>query len=112
MTRQKMEHHNSTQTHKPRGSTRRFAQRRRRTNLHRTRGRLDVSSRQRRGSATSCPPPLSPGHHHRYLGSPRSAERHPQGSRDLGAHAGPLDLAYAAARAQRALDDANQTMAR
>ena len=32
--------------------------------------------------------------------------------RDLGAHAGPLDLAHAAARAQRALDDANQMILR
>ena len=66
-----------------------------------------------RGSATSCPPPpRSTGHHRRHLGSPHSAERHPQSSRDRGVHAGPLDLAYAAARAQRALDDANQTILR
>ena len=56
VTRQKTEHHTSTRTHQPRGSTRRFAQRRRRTNLHQTRGRLDASSRQPWGSATSCPP--------------------------------------------------------
>ena len=112
MTRQKTEHHTSTRTLQPRGSTRRFAQRRRRTNLHRTRGRLDASSRQPRGSATSCPPPRSTGHHRRHLASPRLTERHPQSSRDRGAHAAPLDLAYAAARAQRALDDTNQTIAR
>ena len=47
-----------------------------------------------------------------HLGSPRSNERHPQSSRDRGAYAGPLDLAYAAARAQRALDDANQKIIR
>ena len=111
MTRHKTEHHTSTRTHQPRGSTRRFAQRRR-TNLHRTRGGLDASSRQPRGSATSCPPPRSTGHHPRHLGSPRSTERHSQSSRDRGAHAGPLDLAYAAARAQRALDDANQKILR
>ena len=35
------------------------------------------------------------GHHRRHLSSPRLAERHPQTSRDLGAHADPLDLAYA-----------------
>ena len=112
VTRQKTDHHITTRTHQPRGSTRRFAQRTRRTNLHRTRGRLDASSRQLRGSATSCPPPLSTGHHRRHLGSPRSTERNPQGSRDLGAHAGPLDLAYAAARAQWALDDANHMILR
>ena len=98
--------------HQPRGSTRRFAQRRRCTNIRRTRGHLDASSRQPRGSATSCPPPRSTGHHRRHLSSPCSAERHLRSSRDLGAHAGPLDLAYAAARAQRALDDANQTILR
>ena len=79
---------------------------------HRTRGRLDASSRQPRGSATSCPPPRSIGHHRGRLGSPRSTERHPQSTRDRGAHATPLDLACAAAGAQRALDDANQTIAR
>ena len=109
MTRQKTEHHASTRTHQPRGSTRRFAQRRRRINPHRTRVRLDGSSRQPRASATSCPPPRSTGHHRRH---PRSTERHPQSFRDRGAHAVLLDLAYAAARAQRALDDANQTIAR
>ena len=56
MTGQKTEHHTSTRTHQPRESTRRFAQRRRRTNPYRTRGRLDASSRQPRGSATSCIP--------------------------------------------------------
>ena len=102
VTRQKTEHHTTTRTHQPRGSTHRFAQRRRRTNLHRTRGRLDASSRQPRGRATISLPPRSTGHHRCHLGSPRSAERHPQSSRDRGAHAGPLDLAFAAARAQRA----------
>ena len=112
MTRQKTEHHTSTRSNQPKGSIRRFALKRRRTNPHRTRGRLDASSRQPRGSATSCPPPRSTGHHRRHLGSPRPTERHPQSSRDRGAHAAPWDLAYAAARAQRALDDANQTIAR
>ena len=111
MTRQKTDHHTSTRIYKLRGSTRRFAQRRRRTNLHRTRGRLDASFRQPRGSATSLSPPRSTGHHCRHLGSPRSTKRHPQSSRDRDAHAGPLNLAYATARAQRALDDANQTIA-
>ena len=112
MTRQKTEHHTSTRTHQPRGSTRRFAQRRR-TNLHQTRGRLDASSRQPRGSAASCPPPpRSTGDHRRPLGSPRSTERLHQSSRDRGTHAGPVDLAYAVARAQRALDDANQKVLR
>ena len=58
------------------------------------------------------PPQRSIGHHRRHLGSPCSTERHPQISWDRGAHSAPLDLAYAAARAQRALDDANQTIAR
>ena len=44
-----------------RGSTRRFAQRRRRINPHRTRGRLDASYRQPRGSATSFPPRTGQG---------------------------------------------------
>ena len=56
--------------------------------------------------------PRSTGHHRRHLGSPLSAERHPQRSRDRSTHAGPSNLAYAAARAQRALDDANQTIIR
>ena len=56
MTRQKMDHHTTTRTHQPRGSIRRFAQRTRQTNLHRTRGRLGASSRKPRGSAISCPP--------------------------------------------------------
>ena len=112
MTRQKTEHHNSTRTHQARESTRRFAQRRRRTSLHRTWGRLDASSCKPRGSATRCPPPRSTGHHRRHLGSPHLTERHPQSLRDRGAHAAPLNLAYAAARAQQALDDANQTIAR
>ena len=99
MTRQKTDHHNTTRTHQPRGSTRRFAQRSRRTDLHRSRGHLDASSRQSQGSATSFRPPLSTGHHRRHLGSPCSAERHPQISLDPGAHASPMDLAYAAARA-------------
>ena len=90
----------TTRTHQPRGSTGPFVQRTRRTNLHRTRGSLDAS----------CPP-LSTCHH-RHLGFPRSAERHLQGSRDLGAHAGPLGLACAAARAQRALDGGSQVIAR
>ena len=64
-------------------------------------GCLDASSRQPRGSATSCPPPRSTGHHRRHLGSPRSTERHPQSSRDRRAHAAPLNLAYAAARPRR-----------
>ena len=51
MTRQKTEHYTSTRTHQPRGSTRRFAQRRRRTSLHATRGRLDAGSRHQ------LPPP-------------------------------------------------------
>ena len=55
-TRQKTEPHTSTRTHQPRGLTRRFAQRRRRTNHHRTRGRLEASFRQPGRSATSCPP--------------------------------------------------------
>ena len=112
MTRQKTEHHTSTRSHRLKGSTRLFALRRRRTNPHRTRGRLHASSRQPWGSATNCHPPRSTGHHRRHLGSPRLTECHPQSSRDRGAHAAPLDLAYAAARAQRALDDANQTIAR
>ena len=87
VTKQKTGHNNTTRTHQPRGSTRRFAQRRRRTNLHRTWRRLDASSHQPRGRATSCRPPPS-------------VEHHPQNSRDRGAHAGPFDLAYAAARAQ------------
>ena len=78
----------------------------------RTRGRLDASSRQPWGSATSCSAPRSTGHHRRHLGSPRSTERHPQSSRDRGAHAGPLYLACAAPRAQRVPDDAKQTIAR
>ena len=64
------------------------------------------------GAPPAAPPPRSTGHHRRHLGSPRSTERHPQSSRDRGAHAAPLDLANAAARAQRALDDANQAIAR
>ena len=56
MTRQKTEHRTSSRTHEPRGSTRQFAQRRRRTNVHRTRRRLDASSLQLRGSATSYLP--------------------------------------------------------
>ena len=46
----------TTRAHHPIGAICRFAQRRRRTNLHRNRGRLDASSRQARGSATSWPP--------------------------------------------------------
>ena len=64
------------------------------------------------GEPPAAPPLRSTGHHRRHLGSPRSTERHPQSSRDRGAHARPLDLAYAAARAQRALEHANQTIAR
>ena len=64
------------------------------------------------GERHQLPPPRSTGHHRRHLGSSRSTERHPQSSRDRDAHAAPLDLPYAAARAQRALDDANQTIAR
>ena len=112
MTRQKMDHHPTTRTHQPREPTRRFAQRSRRNIPHRTRGRLDASSRQARGSATGCPPPLSTGHHRRHLGSPRSAERHLQGSLDLVAHLGPLDLAYVASRAPPALDDVNHMILR
>ena len=112
VTRQKKEQHASTRTHQPRGSTRRFAQRRRRTNLHWTRGRLDASSRQPRGSATSCPPPALHGAPPPPPGLSALAERHLQGSRDQGAHAAPLNLAYSAARAQRAIKDANQTIAR
>ena len=111
MTRQKTVHHTSTRSHQPSGSLRWFALRRR-TNPHRTRGRLDASSRQPRGSATSCPPPALDRAPPPPPGSPRSTERHPQSSRDRGAHAAPLELAYAAARAQRALDDANRTIAR
>ena len=55
VTRQKTELHTITRILQPRGSCRPFAQRRRRTNLHRIRGRLDASSRQPRISATSCP---------------------------------------------------------
>ena len=96
----------------PRGSTRRLAHRTRRTNLHRTRGRLDASSCQPRESATSCPTSLSTGLHRCCLGSPPSAKRRSQAPRNLGAHAGPSDLADAAVRAQRALDDTNQMILR
>ena len=51
------------------------------------------------GERQQLPPPRSTGHHRRHLGSPRSTERHRQSSRDRGAHAAPLDLAHAAARA-------------
>ena len=64
------------------------------------------------GERHQLPPPRATGHNRRHLGSPRSTERQPQSSRNRGAHAAPLDLAYAAARAQRALDDDNQTIAR
>ena len=64
------------------------------------------------GERHQLPPPRPTGHHHRHLSSPRSTERHPQSSRDRGTHVAPLDLEYAAARAQRALDDGNQTKAR
>ena len=112
MTRQKTKHHTSNRTHQPRGSTRRVAQGEGRTNHHRTRGCLDASSCQTRGGATSCTSPRSTGRHRRHLGPPRSTERHPQSSRDRGAHAGPLDLAYAAAGVQRALDNANLKISR
>ena len=112
MTRQKVEHHTTTRTHQPRGSTRRFARRRRRTNLYRTWERLDSSSRQPQGSATSSPPPALDRAPPPPPGLSALTERHPQRSRGRGANAGPLDLAYAAARAQRALDDANQTILR
>ena len=112
MTRQETEHHTTTGTHQPRGLTRWFARRRRRTSLHQTRGRLDPNSHQPRGSATSCPPSRSTGHHRRLLCSARSIERHPHSSRDHGAHAYPLDLEYDAVRAPGALDDANQTIHR
>ena len=64
------------------------------------------------GTHHQRPPPRSTGHHRRHLSSPRLKESHPQISRDRSAVAAPLDLASAAARAQRALDDANQTIAR
>ena len=64
------------------------------------------------GERHQLPPPRLTGHHRRHLGSLRSTERHPQSSRDRGAHAVPLDLAQAAARAKRALGDANQAIAR
>ena len=107
VTRQETHHHSTTRAHQPKRSTRRFAQRTRRTNHHRTRGRLDACARQPQGSATSFPPPISTGHHRRHLGSPRSAERHLCGFRDLGVHADPFDLAYTAARTQRAPDHGN-----
>ena len=56
--------------------------------------------------------PRSTERHRRYLGSSRSTERHSQSPQDQGTHAGPSDLASEAARAQRALDDANQTILR
>ena len=110
MTRQRTGHQATTRTQQPRGSTRRFAQRRRRTSLHRTWGRLDASSRQPRGQATS-------GRLRARQGTPATTRalrtRRPrESSRDRGAHAGPLDLAYGAAWAQRALDDTNQTIIR
>ena len=64
------------------------------------------------GERHQLPPRRSTGHHRRHQGSPRSTERHPQCSRNRGVHPAPLDMAYAAARAQGALDDANQTRAR
>ena len=64
------------------------------------------------GERHQLPPRRSTGHHRRHLGSPCLTERHPQSSRDRGAHAAPSGLAYSAARAQRALDDANQTISR
>ena len=109
MTRQKTDHHITTRIHQSRGSSRRFAKRTRRTNLHRTRRQLSTVPGERHQLP---PPPRSTGHHRRHLGSPRSAERHPKSYRDLGAHAGPLDLAHAAAQAKRALVDANNTILR
>ena len=80
-----------------------------------------VDSPVRVKKKTDQPPPDSgasrrqlspaPGERHQ-LPPPCPTERHPQSSRDRGVHAAPLDLAYAAARAQRALDDVNQTIAR
>ena len=61
MTRQKTENLASTRTHQPRESTRQFAKISRRINPHRTRGHLDASYRQPRGSATSFPPRTQQG---------------------------------------------------
>lgn len=49
-------HLTNTRAHQRKGSTRRNAQRRRRTNLHRARVRLDASSCQPRASTTSWSP--------------------------------------------------------
>ena len=56
MTGQKTDHQTTTWIHQPRRSTHWFAQIRRRTKLHQTRGRLDASFRQRRWTATRWPP--------------------------------------------------------
>ena len=82
------------------------------TNHHRTWGRLDVRSRQPRGSGSSCPPPLSTGHSPPPSGLSTVGRAHGQGFLDLTAHSGPLDLAYEVARAQRAPNDANQMILR
>ena len=111
VTRQETDHHTTTRTHQLRGSTRRFAQRTRRTNLHRTRGRLDASSHQLRGSATSCPPPRPTGDHRCHLGSPRLAERHPQAPVTW-APMPALGLGICVDAGPAALDDANKTIVR
>ena len=62
------------------------------------------------GERHQLPPPRCTGHHRHHLDPPLSTERQPQLSRDWSAHDGGMHLAYAAAWAQRALDDANQTI--
>ena len=108
MTRQKTEHHTVTRTQQPRGLTGRFAQRRRRFNPHRTWGHLDASSRQPRGSATICPPPALDKAPPPPPGLSASDIAPPPELPDRGTPATPLDMAYAAARAQLVLDDANK----
>ena len=64
------------------------------------------------GERHQLPPPRSTGHRLCHLGSSRSTQRHPQSSQDRGSHAAPFNFSYAAAQAQRTLDDANQTLPR
>ena len=112
VTRQKTDHQITTRTHQPRESPRWFAQRKKADQLPPDSGASRRQLSPVPGERHQLASPRSTGHHLRLLGSLRSAERHTQSSRNQSAHAGLLKLAHAAARAQGALDDANQILRR
>ena len=106
MTRPRTGHKTTSRAHQSTRTSCRFEWRRRRTNFHRTRGRLDASSRQPWESATSWPP-LARQSATAATWTLRARQSANPGAPETGAPMStPRDLSSEAKRTQRVLEDA------